>query len=188
METRDVINYEELYSFSDDGKMYDKLNQVFLHPYLNSQSGTIYYRLIFNPDDKPKPFAISTGLRQYFGIYGDANKRIIKSITRQYNLYEIVSTRTKINTAEAPLSDRFYNNRLVFIRLCMGKTKKNVCDELVIAIDQYSRYEEGIQRPNNTMIKRLCDYFGVELNFFTDNQREGLYHLKFEENTIKLRV
>lgn len=187
MRAVDVLNFEDHYSFSEDGKMFDKKEGQFLHPRVNEQSGGIYYRLM-KSTEKFSVFSISTGLRKYFNYYGEYNAKIVKSIVRQYNLNDILSVKNAIDSKLVPADQRFYGNRLIFMRLCHNKSIKQVCKDMLVDVDQYCRYEETIQRPSNIMIDRLANYFGVDSHFFVKNDIEGLYQIKFSGKLIQISL
>ncbi|MDE6869693.1 MAG: helix-turn-helix domain-containing protein, partial [Clostridia bacterium] len=51
------------------------------------------------------------------------------------------------------------------LRMQLGKTQKEVAEEMGLLTTTYSNYEQGLREPSMEVLKILCEYYGVSANY-----------------------
>lgn len=59
--------------------------------------------------------------------------------------------------------------RLKELRLNKGISQKEIADYLGVTVASYSLYERGNREPNVATLKKIAEYYGVSLDYLTEN-------------------
>ena len=58
-----------------------------------------------------------------------------------------------------------FNENLRDLRLRLGKTQKEVAEDMGLQVSTYSNYEQGLREPSLDVLKIICDYYGVTADY-----------------------
>ncbi len=73
-------------------------------------------------------------------------------------------------------------NKLKKLRENQGLLQKELADKIGISLSSISMYERGERQPDNDILKRLSQYFGVSTDYLLDNE---VPHNELIDNELK---
>ncbi len=81
-----------------------------------------------------------------------------------------------------------FGQRLKHLRNSRHITQADLAVKLGVSTSAVSMYEKGNREPNNSMLKKICAFFGVSVNYLLNGEPEGPRDISELLDEIKARL